>query len=77
MEAAIIFLISLFFKFLLSFVPEFSNSSITTTIIVIFSIMLLILNYNRNEFSLRKEINYHHSLLLNPKLNNAKNPIFF
>ena len=77
MEAAIIFLISLFFKFLLSFVPESSNSSITTTIIVIFSIMLLILNYNRNEFSLRKEINYHHSLLLNPKLNNAKNPIFF
>ena len=77
MEAAIIFLISLFFKFLLSFVPEFSNSSLTTTIIVIFSIMLLILNYNRNEFSLRKEINYHHSLLLNPKLNNAKNPIFF
>ena len=59
MEAAIIFLISLFFKFLLSFVPEFSNSSITTTITVIFSIMLLILNYNRNEFSLRKEINYH------------------
>jgi hypothetical protein len=75
MEASVVFLVGFILSFIIRKLHQQTSKSVTMFITLALSVIIVLISSKRASFGLKKDTNYHHSLIIEETYHASEKPI--